>query len=97
MGRSIRQATGYETILGFDPVEYQQQQQKLLQGQFASAQSPYERMGLALGNVFGRAIGGEDATLKRASEVRSIYDDVMTTFDPEAPQKSYVLLGEVLI
>lgn len=96
MGRSIRQATGYETILGFDPVEYQQQQQKLLQGQFASAQSPYERMGLALGNVFGRAIGGEDATLKRASEVRSIYDDVMTTFDPEAPQKSYVLLGEVL-
>lgn len=50
---------------------------KRQQSMFASAQSPYERMGLAIGNILGGALGVKDAAMERASATQSIYNAVV--------------------
>lgn len=54
-------------------IERQRQQQAM----YAAAQSPYERMGLAVGNILGQAFGVKDPELERASLTQSIYNDTL--------------------
>lgn len=63
-------------IFGPTRSDLRQQYLKNLQGQFASAQSPYEKMGLALGNIVGTAFGIRDPQLEQASKIESIYQSV---------------------
>jgi hypothetical protein len=48
-------------LFGGDPVEMQMQQQKLWQSAYAGAQNPYEKIGIALGQLGSTFLGGETA------------------------------------
>jgi hypothetical protein len=63
-------------IFGPTAGDLRQEYLKNLQGQFSTAQSPYERMGLALGNIIGTAFGVKDPRLEQASAVQGIYSAV---------------------
>jgi hypothetical protein len=45
-------------LLGYDPLEQQRQQQKMWAGMYGQASSPYEKIGLGLGQLGGALIGG---------------------------------------
>lgn len=49
-------------LLGYDPMEMQILQQKQWQSMYANAQSPYEKMGLALGQLGGALFGAFDSS-----------------------------------
>jgi hypothetical protein len=55
-------------------MERQQQRQQM----YSAAQSPYERMGMALGNILGQAFGVKDPALERASLTQQIYNDTLS-------------------
>lgn len=61
---------------------------KRQQSMFASAQSPYERMGLAIGNILGGALGVKDAAMERASTTQSIYNSVLQS-NPDTTSSSF--------
>lgn len=56
-------------LFGGDPVEMQYQQQKLWQGAYAGAQNPYEKIGLALGQLGGKLLGGESELQTKANAI----------------------------
>jgi hypothetical protein len=59
------------------PQQVMQERLAQQQAMYASAQSPYERMGMALGNILGGALGVKDPAMERASTTQSIYNAVL--------------------
>lgn len=49
-------------LLGYDPMEMRALEQKQWQSLYANAQSPYEKMGIALGQLGGALLGGFDSS-----------------------------------
>jgi hypothetical protein len=49
-------------LLGYDPMEVRALEQKQWQSLYANAQSPYEKMGIALGQLGGALLGGFDSS-----------------------------------
>lgn len=76
----------YKNLLGYDPREQQLQQQKLWAGLYGAAQSPYERMGLALGQLGGTLFGGETAEQGRAGILNKVLTDVGSQYSPNTPE-----------
>jgi len=76
-------------MFGPTATDLRQQYLKNLQGQFSSAQSPYERMGLALGNILGTAFGVKDPALEQASTVQSIYSAVAMNHPDQTTPEFY--------
>lgn len=56
-------------LFGGDPVEMQMQQQKLWQTAYANAQNPYEKIGIALGQIGATALGGESTFQTKANAI----------------------------
>lgn len=61
------------------PEQIKQERAQATQAMFASGQSPYERMGMAIGNILGTALGVRDPALERASSAQNIYNEVLQT------------------
>ena len=59
------------------PEQVKQERSKQLQTLFASTQSPYEGMGAALGVLLTKALGVKDPALERASNWKTIYNEVL--------------------
>jgi len=76
-------------MFGPTVTDLRQQYLKNLQGQFSAAQSPYERMGLALGNILGTAFGVKDPALEQASTVQSIYSAVAMNHPDQTTPEFY--------
>lgn len=76
----------YKNLLGYDPREQQLQQQRLWAGLYGSAQSPYERMGLALGQLGGALFGGETAEQGRMGVVNKALQEVGSQYTPNTPE-----------
>lgn len=58
-------------LFGGDPVEMQMQQQKLWQNAYANAQNPYEKIGIALGQIGATALGGETPFEAKAKAINN--------------------------
>jgi hypothetical protein len=76
----------YKNLLGYDPREQQLAQQKLWAGMYGAAQSPYERMGIALGQLGGTLFGGETAEQGRAGVLNKVLQDVGSQYSPNTPE-----------
>lgn len=76
----------YKNLLGYDPREQQLQQQKLWAGMYGQAASPYERMGIALGQLGGALFGGETAEQGRAGVLNKVLQDVGSQYSPNTPE-----------
>jgi hypothetical protein len=76
----------YKNLLGYDPREQQLQQQKLWAGMYGAAQSPYERMGIALGQLGGSLFGGNTTEQGRAGVLNKVLQDVGSQYSPNTPE-----------
>lgn len=72
----------YSSILGYDPYERQINERKLWSGLYQGAQSPYERMGLALAQLGGNLFGGETREQKEFSSLNDVIKQVGSQFTP---------------
>lgn len=76
-------------LLGYNPREQQLQQQKLWAGLYGQASSPYEKIGIGLGQLGGALIGGlmgESATEKRERTLLSVKEAADQQFTPGTPE-----------
>jgi hypothetical protein len=76
-------------LLGYDPREQQLQQQKLWAGLYGQASSPYEKIGIGVGQLGGALIGGlmgESATQKRERTLLSVKEAADQQFVPGSPE-----------
>lgn len=76
-------------LLGYDPREQQLQQQKLWAGMYSQASSPYEKIGMGVGQLGAALIGGlmgESATQKRERTLLSVKEAADQQFVPGSPE-----------
>lgn len=68
-------------LFGVDPAEYSMQQQKLWSNLYSQASSPYEKMGLALAQIGGTALGlNETAVDKKIADISKVLNDIGTQY-----------------
>lgn len=68
-------------LFGVDPAEYSMQQQKLWSNLYAQAGSPYEKMGIALAQIGGTALGlTETAVDKKVADISKVLNDIGTQY-----------------
>lgn len=76
-------ATAFQKgLFGADPVELATQQQRMWSNMYASAQSPYEKMGIALGQLGGAVLGGETPVETKAKTITSVLESAQSNFTP---------------
>ena len=76
-------------LLGYNPREEQLQQQKLWAGLYGQASSPYEKIGIGLGQLGGALIGGlmgESAAQKRERTLLTVKEAADQQFIPGSPE-----------
>jgi hypothetical protein len=78
------------------PQQVMQERLKQQQSMYASAQSPYERMGMAIGNILGGALGVQDPEMERASLTQTIYNDTLSNVSDITSPDFYTTLSKNL-
>lgn len=90
-------ATPFQTSLfGVDPLAYRQQRAAEYDKLLAAQQSPQSRIGFALGNLLGGVFGGEDPVLKRASDIKNVYNQVAQKFPDQTSPEFYRALADAI-
>ena len=76
-------------LLGYDPLEQQRQQQKLWAGMYGQASSPYEKIGMGVGQLGAALIGGlmgDSPAQKKEKAVMDIKQKADAQFTPGSPE-----------
>lgn len=73
-------------LLGYDPMEVQMQQQKLWSNMYGQAGSPYEKMGIALGQLGGALFGAFDGGTAQATSLDKVLAQAGQQFTPNSPE-----------
>lgn len=76
-------------LLGYDPLEQQRQQQKLWAGMYGQASSPYEKIGMGVGQLGSALIGGlmgDSPQQKKEKAVADIKQQADAQFTPGSPE-----------
>jgi hypothetical protein len=70
-----------QSLFGVDPAEYSMQQQKLWSNLYAQAGSPYEKMGIALAQIGGTALGLTETPVdKKIADITKVLNDIGTQY-----------------
>lgn len=83
-------------VLFRTPEQVREERLKQQQSMYASAQSPYERMGMAIGNILGGALGVKDPAMERASLTQKIYNDAVAANPDTTSPEFYNTLAQQL-
>lgn len=90
-------ATPFQTSLfGVDPLKYRQERAAEYDKLLAAQQSPQSRIGFALGNLLGGVFAGEDPVLKRASDIKNVYNQVAQKFPDQTSPEFYRALADAI-
>lgn len=69
------------SLFGVDPAEYALNQQKMWSNMYAQAGSPYEKMGLALAQIGGAALGATETPVdKKIADITKVLNDIGTQY-----------------
>lgn len=69
------------SLFGVDPAEYALNQQKMWSNMYAQASSPYEKMGLALAQIGGTALGATETPVDRKiADITKVLNDIGTQY-----------------
>ena len=69
------------SLFGVDPAEYALNQQKMWSNMYAQAGSPYEKMGLALAQIGGTALGLTETPVdKKIIDISKVLNDIGTQY-----------------
>lgn len=77
--------TTYTTLLGYDPREDELARQKLWAGLYGSAASPYEKMGLGLGQALTGLFGGTDSE-SPVAQINKVATEAGQQFEVNSPE-----------
>lgn len=78
--------TTYSSLLGFDPVEEERNRQKLWAGLYAGASSPWEKVGIGIGQLAGGLFGGESAAQSQAATLQKIAGEAAQLYTPNSAE-----------
>ena len=73
-------------LLGYDPMELQMQQQKVWSNLYGQAGSPYEKMGIALGQLGGALFGGTTPAQTKEAAVNKALQTASSQATPGTPE-----------
>lgn len=73
-------------LLGYNPVTTSNQRLQQFLSPIQQASNPYEKIGAALGTLFGGALMGQDPELQKTSAVRSAIVSAAGQFSPNTPE-----------
>jgi len=76
----------YKNLLGYDPYERRMQEQKLWGNLYQGAQSPYERMGIALGQIGSTLFGGDTRSQTETAELSKVLQEVGSQYEVNSPE-----------
>ena len=77
------------SLLGYDPLEQQRQQQKMWAGMYSQASSPYEKIGMGVGQLGAALVGGlmgESPAQKKEKAVMEVRQQADAQFNPGTPE-----------
>jgi hypothetical protein len=76
-------------LLGFNPIDLQQQRLQQFMSPIRQASNPYERIGASLGTLLGGAFLSPDPELQQVASIRKIIQESSSGFDPKDPAATY--------
>ena len=78
--------TTYSTLLGFDPVEEERNRQKLWASLYANAQSPWEKVGIGIGQLAGGLFGGQNTAQAQQEQLNKVANEAAQQFAPNSAE-----------
>jgi hypothetical protein len=76
--------TTYSSLLGFDPVEEERNRQKLWTSLYSGASSPWEKVGIGIGQLAGGLFGGESTAATQQEQLNKVSNDALQQFAPNS-------------
>ena len=75
----------YTNLLGYDPFEEERNKQKLWAGLYGAAQSPWEKVGIGIGQLGGALFGGESKTTTDRNTIDKTIAEVSQQYQQNSP------------
>lgn len=75
----------YTNLLGYDPFEEERNRQKLWAGLYSGASSPWEKVGIGIGQLGGALFGGESRTTTDRSTIDKTIAEVSKEYQQNSP------------
>jgi hypothetical protein len=76
--------TTYSSLLGFDPIEEERNRQKLWTSLYAGASSPWEKVGIGIGQLAGGLFGGETTAATQQEQLNKVAAEATQQFAPNS-------------
>lgn len=76
--------TTYSSLLGFDPIEEERSRQKLWASLYSGASSPWEKVGIGIGQLAGGLFGGENTAAAQQEQLNKVSNDAAQQFAPNS-------------
>lgn len=78
--------TTYSSLLGFDPVEEERNRQKLWTSLYAGASSPWEKVGIGIGQLAGGLFGGQTTAQSQQEQLNKVASEASQQFAPNSAE-----------
>lgn len=78
--------TTYSSLLGYDPVEEERNRQKLWAGLYSGASSPWEKVGIGIGQLAGGLFGGESVAQSQSATLQKIAGEAAQLYAPNSAE-----------
>jgi len=78
--------TTYSSLLGFDPIEEERNRQKLWTSLYAGASSPWEKVGIGIGQLAGGLFGGETTAATQQEQLNKVAAEATQQFAPNSAE-----------
>lgn len=75
----------YTNLLGYDPYEEERNRQKLWAGLYSGASSPWEKVGIGIGQLGGALFGGESRTTTDRNTIDQTIAEVSQQYQQNSP------------
>lgn len=75
----------YKNLLGYDPFEEERNRQKLWAGLYSGASSPWEKVGIGIGQLGGALFGGESRTTTDRNTIDQTIAEVSQQYQQNSP------------
>lgn len=78
--------TTYTSLLGYDPVEEERNRQKLWATLYAGASSPWEKVGIGIGQLAGGLFGGQSTAASQQEQLNKVASEASQRFAPNSAE-----------
>jgi hypothetical protein len=76
--------TTYSSLLVFDPIEEERSRQKLWSSLYSGASSPWEKVGIGIGQLAGGLFGGETTAATQQEQLNKVAGEASQQFAPNS-------------